>query len=106
MMGKVRLAFAFAVGFTAVVLGIGSAGETAKSTVDLSIYSHVGSIVWVAKDLDSLLKYWGNLGLGAIERTNVTEFTGLTYRGKPAPTMARSAFGRIGNVRIEWIQPV
>ena len=82
------------------------AAEISKPTVDLSIYGHVSSVVWIAKDLDPVLNYWEKLGLKDIERTNVTEFTGLIYRGKPAPTTARSAFGHLGSVMIEWIQPV
>jgi len=82
------------------------AAEVAKPTVDLSIYGHVGLVVWTAKDLDPVLRYWEKLGLKNIQRTNVTEFTGLMYRGKAAPTTAISAFGNIGRVSIEWIQPV
>ncbi len=82
------------------------AAEIAKPTVDLSIYGHVSLIVWIAKDLDPVLNYWEKLGLKDIERTNVTEFTGLIYQGNPAPTTARSGFGHLGSVMIEWVQPV
>ena len=56
--------------------------DIAKPTVDLSIYGHVSSVIWVAKDLDPVLNYWEKLGLKNIERTKVTEFTGLIYRGQ------------------------
>ena len=82
------------------------ATEIAKPTVDLAIYGHVSSVVWVAKDLDPVLNYYERLGLKDIERTNVSDFTGLVYRGKLAPTTAKSAFGHIGDVSLEWIQPV
>ncbi len=82
------------------------AAEIAKPTVDLSIYGHVSSVVWVAKDLDPVLNYYEKLGLKDIQRTNVTDRPGLIYRGKSAPTTAKAAFGRIGGVSFEWIQPV
>jgi catechol 2,3-dioxygenase-like lactoylglutathione lyase family enzyme len=82
------------------------AAEIAKPTVDLSIYGHVGLVVWVANDLGPVLSYYEKLGLKDIERTNVSDRTGLVYRGKPAPTTAKSAFGYIGGVSLEWIQPV
>ena len=80
--------------------------QSAKPTVDLSIYGHVSSVIWVAKDLDPVLNYWENLGLKGIKRTGATEFTGLIYKGQPAPTTAKSAFGHIGGVLLEFIQPV
>jgi catechol 2,3-dioxygenase-like lactoylglutathione lyase family enzyme len=82
------------------------AGDIPKPTVDLSIYGHVGVVVWVVKDLDPVLDYYQKLGLKGIERTNVTDRPGLIYRGKPAPTTAKSASGHIGGVSLEWIQPV
>jgi len=106
MRPKHALAFIFSLLLATAYVAHPRAAEIAKPTVDLSIYGHVSSIVWIARDLDPVLNYWGKLGLKDIERTNVTEFTGLIYRGKAAPTTARSAFGHIGSVMIEWIQPV
>ena len=82
------------------------AADIAKPTVDPAIYGHVSLIVWIAKDLDPVLDYYERLGLKGIERTPVSEFKGLTYRGKPAPTTGRFGHARIGDVAIEWIQPV
>jgi hypothetical protein len=82
------------------------AAEIAKPTVDHSIYGHVSLIVWVVRDLGPVLDYYERLGLKGIERTNVTDRPGLVYRGKAAPSTARSAFGHIGDVSLEWIQPV
>jgi catechol 2,3-dioxygenase-like lactoylglutathione lyase family enzyme len=82
------------------------AGDIAKPTLDLSIYGHVGVVVWVVQDLDPVLDYYQKLGLKGIERTNVTDRPGLMYRGRPAPTTAKSAFAHIGGVSLEWIQPV
>ena len=99
-------ALTFTVLLATVHLPPSLAAEIAKPTVDLSIYGHVGLVVWVVKDLDPVLNYYEKLGLKDIERTNVTDRPGLIYRGKPAPTTAKSAFGHIGGVLIEWMQPV
>ncbi|MGO8815900.1 MAG: VOC family protein [Terriglobia bacterium] len=106
MKAKYALTAVFAI-LLSVAAGASARGaNVVKPTVDLSIYGHVNSVIWVAKDLDPVLNYWEKLGLKNIERTKVTEFTGLIYRGKPAPTTAKSAFGQVGGVMIEWIQPV
>jgi len=103
---RTKLKMTFALLFIAAWASPTPGAEIAKPVVDLSIYGHVSSMIWIARDLDPVLNYWQKLGLKNIERTNVTEFTGLVYRGKPVPTTARSAFGHVGNVFIEWIQPV
>jgi catechol 2,3-dioxygenase-like lactoylglutathione lyase family enzyme len=100
--GTLTLAVLLAVGH----LPFSLAAEIAKPTVDLSIYGHVGLVVWVVKDLGPVLNYYEKLGLKDIQRTNVSDRPGLIYRGKPAPTTARSAFGHMGGVSLEWIQPV
>jgi opacity protein-like surface antigen len=106
MRAKPTFAFIFALVLATALVSPAFAAEIAQPTVDLSVYGHVGSVVWVVKDLNLVLNYWEKLGLKNIERTNVTEFTGLIYRGKSAPTTARSAFAHVGGVQIEWIQPV
>jgi catechol 2,3-dioxygenase-like lactoylglutathione lyase family enzyme len=82
------------------------ATEIAKPTVNLSIYGHVSLLVWVAKDLGPVLHYYEGLGLKGIERTNIADRPGLIYKGQPAPTTERWAVGHIGDVSLEWIQPV
>jgi catechol 2,3-dioxygenase-like lactoylglutathione lyase family enzyme len=89
---------------TAAVCGA-RAAETTKPTVDLAIYGHVSSMVWVVKDLDPVLDYWQKLGLKDVQRTEVMP-SKFVYRGKPVPATARSATTRVGGVLIEWIQPV
>jgi 4-hydroxyphenylpyruvate dioxygenase-like putative hemolysin len=106
MRAKHALGFTVALLLVAAYVSRGRADEIAKPTVNLSVYGHVSSVVWVAKDLEPVLNYWEKLGLKDIDRSNVTESTGLVYRGKPAPTTARCAFGRVGDVVIQWIQPV
>jgi catechol 2,3-dioxygenase-like lactoylglutathione lyase family enzyme len=100
------LTFNFVLLLTIISVSHARASDTVKPTIDLSIYGHVSSIVWIAKDLDPVVDYWEELGLKNIQRTTVRELTDLIYRGKLAPTTARSAFGHVGRVSIEWIQPV
>jgi catechol 2,3-dioxygenase-like lactoylglutathione lyase family enzyme len=83
-----------------------ASGQVAKPTIDLSIYRHVVQVGWVVKDLDSVVDYWEMLGLKNIHRAGVVDFPDITYRGKKTPLKMRMAFGDIGGVQIEWIQPV
>jgi catechol 2,3-dioxygenase-like lactoylglutathione lyase family enzyme len=106
MRAKHTLAFTFALLLATASVSRARGADIGKPTVDLSIYGHVSSVVWIAKDLDPVVSYWEKLGLKNVQRTKITEFTGLTYREKPAPTTAKSAFGYVGGVLIEWIQPV
>ncbi len=80
--------------------------EIAKPTVDLSIYGHVGWVMWVVRDLDPVLNYWEKLGLKITRRPETREIAGLVYRSKPSPTKAKAAFTQIGGVTLEWLQPV
>jgi len=106
MKAKQMFVFTFALLLAQALVPRTWAAEIAKPTVDVSVYGHVSSVVWVVKNLDPVLNYWGNLGLKNVQRTNAREFTGLIYRGKPSPTTARSATAHMGGVLIEWIQPV
>lgn len=80
--------------------------EVAKPTVDLSIYGHVVQVGWVIKDLDSVVAYWEKLGLKNITPARIMELPDVVYRGKKTPLSLKMAFGNIGGVEIEWIQPV
>jgi catechol 2,3-dioxygenase-like lactoylglutathione lyase family enzyme len=106
---KVRLVLMLIISFVtagAAVLIAGAADEVAKPTVDLSIYRHVVQVGWVVKDLDSVVNYWEKLGLKNINRTGAVENSTVMYHGKKTPVRMKMAFGDIGGVQIEWIQPV
>jgi methylmalonyl-CoA/ethylmalonyl-CoA epimerase len=81
-------------------------GQVAKPTIDRSLYGHVVQVGWVVKDLDPVVAYWQKLGLEHIRRDGVRDFPDVTYRGKKTPLKMKMAFGDIGGVQIEWIQPV
>ncbi len=80
--------------------------DVAKPTVDLGIYGHVVHLGWVVKDLDRVVNYWEKLGLKNIHRRSTEEYPDTTYRGRKTPLSMKMAFGDIGGVQIEWIQPV
>jgi catechol 2,3-dioxygenase-like lactoylglutathione lyase family enzyme len=74
--------------------------------VDLSIYRRVVHVGWVVKDLDRIVDYWEKLGLKNIGPAGVREFPDVTFRGRKTPLSLKMAFANIGDVEIEWIQPV
>ncbi len=82
------------------------AGQSVKPTVDVSIYRRAIHVGWVVKDLDRVLDYWEKLGLRNIQRAGLGEVPDRTYRGRPSHLSRKTAIGRIGDVEIEWIQPV
>ena len=92
--------------FIGALRSFAASPEVAKPTVDLSIYGHVVQVGWVVKDLDRVVSYWEKLGLKNINHDGVQEFPDVTYRGKKTPLSLKMAFGDIGGVQIEWIQPV
>jgi catechol 2,3-dioxygenase-like lactoylglutathione lyase family enzyme len=89
-----------------VVVGFSGSGQAARPTLDRSLYRHVTKLGWVVSDLDSVVDYWQMLGFRNIRRTGVMEFPEVTYRGRKTPLKLKMAFGDIGGVQIEWIQPV
>jgi len=89
-----------------VVSGSTSSAQTPKPTFNPSLYTHVVQVGWVVKDLNSVVDYWQMLGLRNIRRAGVMDFPDVTYRGKKTPLKLKMAFGDIGGVQIEWIQPV
>lgn len=109
MTGKkvVGILLAGALGLTLcfVRLALPASEQAAKPTVDLSLYRHVVQAGWVVKDLDSVVDYWEMLGLKNIHRAGVVNFPAVTFRGKKTPLKMKMAFGDIGGVQIEWIQP-
>jgi methylmalonyl-CoA/ethylmalonyl-CoA epimerase len=92
--------------FGLVRLRAQSPRPVAKPTVDHSIYGHIVQVGWVVKDLDPVVDYWQKLGLKNIHRDGVREFPNVNYRGKKENLKMKMAFGDIGGVQIEWIQPV
>jgi catechol 2,3-dioxygenase-like lactoylglutathione lyase family enzyme len=79
--------------------------EDTKPTVDMSIYGHIVQVGWVVKDIDRVVDYWEKLGLKNVRRFRVSESVQM-YRGKKYSVTQRQAFADIGDVQIEWVQPI
>jgi methylmalonyl-CoA/ethylmalonyl-CoA epimerase len=110
-MGEISIARTLAAAAVCLAFGLvplraQSSSPVAKPTVDRSIYGHIVQVGWVVKDLDPVVDYWQKLGLKDIHRDGVRDFPGVTYRGKKVNLKMKMAFGDIGGVQIEWIQPV
>lgn len=103
-----RISFVALIGLAFAIVPFASraSAQVAKPTVDRAIYGHVVQVGWVVKDLDSVVDYWEMLGLKNIHRADTAEKSVVNYRGKKTSIRMRMAFGDIGGVQIEWIQPV
>ena len=80
--------------------------RTQQPAQDLSLFKHVVHLGWVVKDLDAVATYWEKLGLRNIRRGAIQDFPDVKWRGRSAPTKLKIAFVDIGDVTIQWIQPV
>ncbi len=68
-------------------------------------YKSVDSLTWVVRDLDKAVAGWTRLGF-AVRETSATRISDVTFRGNPSACKARFASGRLGDVQINWIQPL
>jgi catechol 2,3-dioxygenase-like lactoylglutathione lyase family enzyme len=89
-----------------VALDVGIAADPQDAALDLSLFKHVSRVGWVVKDLDEVVAYWTKLGLRNIRRAGVQEVRELTWRGRPAPSKFDTASANIGDVTIQWLQPL
>ena len=86
-------------------LAIAAPARSQEPSTDMSFFKHVSHLGWVVKDLDSVVAHWEKLGLRSIRRGNIEEFD-VTWRGRKAATKLKKASVDIGDVTIQWIQPV
>jgi catechol 2,3-dioxygenase-like lactoylglutathione lyase family enzyme len=107
-----RIARMHPVQIAAVILGLwigvtaAAPVRTQEAALDRSLFTHVGHVGWVVKDLDRVTAYWEKLGLRNIRRAGVQDFPDVTWRGRKAPTKLKKAVVDIGDVTIQWIQPI
>jgi catechol 2,3-dioxygenase-like lactoylglutathione lyase family enzyme len=93
--------------FLPLVAGVlGAANATAQPAWDQDVFRHVTQVVWVVKDVDSVVAYWEHLGVRDIHRDGMVQYKHLSYRGKPDPATVKQVTGHIGNLEIKWIEPV
>src|SRR5690348_7547354 len=77
-----------------------------QPALNQDVFHHVAQVVWVVKDLDSVVSFWERLGVHNIHRDGVVHYKNLTYRGKPDPATVKQVTGHIGALEIKWIEPV
>jgi len=88
-----------------VVLSVVLAAGLPQAQSLPDMYKSVHVAVWVVRDLDKTIAGWKTLGFTDISTVrNVT--ADVTYRGKPATCIVKMAEGHLGDVAVQWIQPV
>ena len=69
-------------------------------------YRTVNRMSWVVGDLDRATQGWSKLGFAQIRDLGEVELPEVQYRGQPAAVKVRVASGSLGDVRVDWIQPL
>lgn len=70
------------------------------------MYKSVHALTWVVGDVATAVEGWKKLGFTDIRIVGDTTFTNVQYRGRPATCIAKVAEGHLGDVVVQWIQPV
>lgn len=70
------------------------------------IYKSVHALTWVVRDIDKTVAGWQRLGFTDIRIVGDVTFADVRYFGKPATCIARVAEGHLGDVAVQWIQPL
>ena len=63
-------------------------------------------MTWVVDNLDQTIREWQKLGISSVHERGIIDFPEAIYRGSPVRVRVRSASTRLGNVTIDWYQPV
>ncbi len=78
-----------------------------KSTAEKSPFSKLTHVGVVVRDLDKAIDYLSSLGLGPFESLRPSRPLGETLvRGKPAEVKVKISAAKVGQVRLEFIQPI
>jgi catechol 2,3-dioxygenase-like lactoylglutathione lyase family enzyme len=70
------------------------------------IYKSVHALTWVVRDVDKTVAGWQRLGFTDIRIVGDVTFADVRHFGKPATCIAKVAEGHLGDVAVQWIQPV
>jgi methylmalonyl-CoA/ethylmalonyl-CoA epimerase len=70
------------------------------------IYKSVHALTWVVRDIDKTVAGWQRLGFSDVRIVGDVTFADVRYFGKPATCIARVAEGHLGDVAVQWIQPL
>jgi hypothetical protein len=69
------------------------------------LYRSVDRVTWVVDNIDRVALGWEKVGLIQFESRSDAELE-MTFRGKPAKAKVRMASGFLGDLRVDWIQPM
>lgn len=78
--------------------------QTPSATLP-DIYKSVYAVTWVVRDLDKTVAAYQRLGFTDVAVAHNVRFN-VQYRGQPAMCVARVAEGHLGDVAVQWIQPL
>jgi beta-galactosidase len=84
----------------------GAASAQARPAPLPDMYRSVHALTWVVRDVDKAIAGWRKLGFEDIRSRGVVTLTDVRYRGKPARCTAKLAEGYLGDVAVQWVQPV
>ncbi len=68
------------------------------------MYQKVDRVTWVVKDLKAVMTAWEAMNV-PVEDYGILEQTG-TYHHEPVVVRTRAAGARLGDLRVEWVQPL
>ena len=69
------------------------------------LYRSVDRVTWVVDNIDRVALGWEKVGLIQIESRHDAELA-VTFRGQPVKAKVRMASGFLGDMRVDWIQPL
>ncbi len=70
------------------------------------MYKSVHALTWIVRDVDKAIAGWRKLGFKDLRAAGDVTLTDVQYRGKQAVCRAKAAEGSLGDVWVQWIQPV
>jgi len=68
-------------------------------------YRSVDRIVWVVDDVERVTEAWRKVGLARLDKREEIDLL-CQFRGSPAKSKVRLGCGFLGDVRVEWVQPL
>jgi hypothetical protein len=68
------------------------------------LYKKIGHVVWLVHSMDGPLRGWSSLGMSDVHDFGTVAFKG-EYHGRPVAGSARLAWGHIGNLSVDMLEP-
>ena len=78
----------------------------APSTALPAMYKSVHGLTWVVRDVRRSVAGWRKLGFGDVRVVGKAALADVRYRGRPAACTAQVADGHLGDVAVQWVQPI